>query len=83
MGSVSALSAEGYTTTLCAMVGKGGGRAPPPPYQPGLIFPSRWNVRQQKWPLPLSAFDCDEINCSCSVKVGQPPMKANVQCTVQ
>jgi hypothetical protein len=60
---------------------------PPHPHQPGLIFSSWRNVRQQKWPLPLCtlcfAFDRDEINCSCAVKVGQPPTKANLQCSVQ
>jgi hypothetical protein len=41
-GSVSALSARAYTATIYVMVNrvKGGGRATPPPHQPGLIFPS-------------------------------------------
>jgi hypothetical protein len=40
--SVSVHSAGAYTATLYVMVTivKGGGRAPPPPHQPWLIFPS-------------------------------------------
>jgi hypothetical protein len=47
MGSVSALSAGVYTTTLYVMVNivKGGGRAPPTPHKPRLNFPPCWNVR--------------------------------------
>ncbi len=49
MGIVSVRSAGAYSTTLYVMVDivKGGGSAPPPPYQAGLIFPSWWNVRQK------------------------------------
>ncbi len=43
------LSAGVYTATLYVMVNimKGGGRAPPTPHKPRLIFPSCWNVRQK------------------------------------
>ncbi len=47
-GIVSALSAGAHTATLYVMVTrvKGGGGAPHP-QQPGLNFPSWWNVRQK------------------------------------
>jgi hypothetical protein len=49
MGSVSALSAGVNTTTLYVMAdqAKGGGACTPHPHQPGLTFPSRWNVRHK------------------------------------
>ncbi len=48
--SVSDLSAEAYCTAILYVRVtrvKGGGHAPPHPHQPGLIFPSWWNIRQK------------------------------------
>jgi hypothetical protein len=52
-GSVSALSAGAYTTTLHVIVDrvKGGGRAP---------SPSLWDVRK-KWSLPLCVYSVENF----------------------